>query len=110
MCVVWRGDMLLETIIGEWSLLRKQRRKEKSMEEHTTREEPLSEELLDGITGAGGGASRLGNPGPGSFSSCPSCQANEQKYSQHIYIRDGLQRNVDSHVSLGDYAGGRYKS
>ena len=74
------------------------------MEEHTTREEPLSEELLDGITGAGGGASRLGNPGPGSFSSCPSCQANEQKYSQHIYIRDGLQRNVDSHVRVGDYA------
>ena len=70
------------------------------MQEHSKREESLSEELLDRVTGAGGGASRL----PGSFSSCPSCQANEQKYSQHIYIRDGLQWNVDSHVSVGDYA------
>ena len=51
--------MLLEAIIGEWSL-RKQRRKERdTMEEHSKREEPLKEELLEGITGGTGGASGL---------------------------------------------------
>jgi hypothetical protein len=71
------------------------------MKEHREREESLREELLDGVTGASGRASSSGNPGPGNFLACPSCQANAQIYSAHLNRRDVLTHAVDQHVSQG---------
>jgi hypothetical protein len=79
-------------------------RKEKSMQEHTTREESLSEEFLEGITGAGGSASPSGNPGPGSFLNCPSCQEHAWEYAYHIYRRDSSQESIDFHAHIGETA------
>ena len=76
-------------------------RKEQNMEEHLKREEPLSEELLEGITGAGGSASPSGNPGPGSFLDCPSCRSDARQYAYHIQMRDRHQQLVDNHVHGG---------
>jgi hypothetical protein len=93
--------MLLETIIGEWSLRRKPRRKENdAMQEHSKREESLSEELLEGITGGTGGASGSGRTqGPTSFLNCRECRSEARRYGLYINVRDQHQNAVDFAVS-----------
>ena len=72
------------------------------MQEHNKREEPLEEELLEGISGGTGGASGSGRTqGPTSFLNCPSCGAKAQMYGAHIQRRDNLMHAVDQHVSQG---------
>jgi hypothetical protein len=64
------------------------------MQEYTNREEPLSEELLEAVTGAGG---------EGSFLNCPSCHVHAVHYDFHIYMRDDIQQSIDSKVRVGNY-------
>ena len=73
------------------------------MQEQSKREESLSEELLDRVTGAGCCASTTRNPGPGSFLTCPSCQAMAHAYGIHINRRDHSQELVDVNVNSGRY-------
>ena len=70
------------------------------MQEHNKREEPLSEELLEGITGGTGGASGSGRTqGPTSFLNCPQCLSEAQQFGTHIRTRDEYQTAVDMVVS-----------
>jgi hypothetical protein len=73
------------------------------MEEHTEREEPLSEELLEWVTGASGNGnvSTSNHPGPGSFLHCRDCQAGAAMYDYHIHGRDTTQAEVDSAIAQG---------
>ena len=70
------------------------------MQEHSKREEPLSEDLLEGMTGGTGGASGSGRTQcPTSFLNCPQCQSEAQRYGGQIITRDRMQNAVDSAVS-----------
>ena len=72
------------------------------MQEHNKREEPLEEELLDRVTGAGGSASTSRNPGP--FLNCGDCRSEALQHAYHIYFRDEHQTSVDHMVSHGNNA------
>jgi hypothetical protein len=72
------------------------------MQEHTNRAEPLSEELLEAVTGAGGGMSTSRNSGPGSFLNCPSCQIAYSSYDDAILWRQRYQYGVDAAVNSGN--------
>lgn len=72
------------------------------MEEHTERNEPLREELLEWVTGASGNASTSNNPG--SVLACVACQAAAQRYGRSIYYRDHFQAGVDQAVAENNYA------
>ena len=75
------------------------------MQEHSKREESLSEELLEGTTGGTGGASGSGRTqGPTSFLNCPQCQSEAHRYSRLIFMRDRHQNAVDYGVSHGNNA------
>ena len=70
------------------------------MQEQSKREEPLSEELLEGITGGTEGASGSGRTqAPTSFLHCAQCLLNAQQYGTHIRTRDEYQTAVDMVVS-----------
>ena len=75
------------------------------MQEHSKREESLSEELLEGISGGTGGASGSGRTqAPTSFLDCPQCQSEAHRYSRLIFMRDRHQSAVDYGVSHGNNA------
>ena len=63
------------------------------MEEHSQREEPLSEELLEWVTGA------RSDP---SFYKCPDCQEALAEYRHHIQVRNVLQ--ADAHAAMAEGA------
>jgi hypothetical protein len=69
------------------------------MQEYTNRAEPLSEELLEAVTGAGGGMSR---PGPGSFLDCPSCKRAYASYDDAILWRQRYQHGADAAQTYGN--------
>jgi hypothetical protein len=71
------------------------------MQEQRKREESLSEELLDRVTGAGSILSTSKNPGPGSFLDCADCQSRAVLYGRDIYRRDRYQAAVDQVVAEG---------
>ena len=71
------------------------------MQEQSKREEPLSEELLEGITGGTGGASGSGRTqGPTSFLDCRQCRSEARRYGAHIRERDYGPVSVD--IALRD--------
>src|SRR5690348_6312697 len=63
-------------------------RKEEQMQEHPKREEPLSEELLESVMGATGGARSSGSTGhPGSYLDCKACKLAASNYAAGIRYR-----------------------
>jgi hypothetical protein len=72
------------------------------MQEHSKREEPLEEELLDRVSGAGSSVSTTRNPGP--FLDCRECRSEARQHAGHIIMRDGHQTSVDYMVSHGNNA------